>query len=858
MPSTLASQKNLKVTKGERNECNTLKSILHDIDITWHEVHIMLFGGWALKEARDKSTGISQIRRAFDKVSKEFETKVITKRLFNAIITLDPDFFNQEHYAATIYDGFDEREERVQVAFNAFGTLFSMQMMRANSDIPAFSKEDIKEHAPVIYEICKIAALKTLCPASMRQAIMDSNGGMDLPLHANSLDFAQYTNFGLNNATNDDGDVVPITFKHLKKMKLLLQPEERALFTQMYHWLTTVGPTLELDEPEALSESNLTSDEDDDEDSEDSDDGDDQSPAAKRKLSQKKQQKRKKPRKGLQQKYIFASPVGGQRRTHSDGKKRVNFDPSAQAGTISFGTGTTMWTAQQIAKDGTKDAARDWVGLPIMFFLDGIPHPFSGSVHSIAKCNELKFIISADDKIVKTGDKPRLHSPFEIAQLALCARIEGSNSFGAGGNALSDKDAEKLAARIGGDFNANHPTSGNWSRTATTTDMRTLQAVAAAPGHFGHTLETLASGNVITLVRWIGKQTNGALASSELPLAKLAASLSLALSSDRPDLVLPPASILRWVYFSFETLSFQDLMQALTAQASATRSTNDDKQSFTINELGLPQIGVQAKVIRRQEVKTIDDIASCFAALRFLWLKFYNDSFVYSFFAKIDDHLDKLKTEFGKDNYGVVSLYVDYFVKQTKRDFFSHLELDRHINQFEPFGGDVGFEKVRSKIRAWNSANTNKLASNLHRKMLTLANEVSNMSVSGDSSNSNKRKHEDGANRPTDPRKKSSAQKKKDREDRAAKADATANSAAKSKKKKQSEQSSSLHDARMAVAQSMGFDSVRDCVLDFATQRKAKFLPIECFWKSIPAEHGGPIECTNGKCPKCKPNSGRP
>ena len=60
---------------------------------------------------------------------------------------------------------------------------------------------------------------------------------------------------------------------------------------------------------------------------------------------------------------------------------------------------------------------------------------------------------------------------------------------------------------------------------------------------------------------------------------------------------------------------------------------------------------------------------------------------------------------------------------------------------------------IRDRIRAWNSANTNKLASNLHRKMLTLANEVSNMSVAGNSLNSNKRKHEDGANRPTDPRK---------------------------------------------------------------------------------------------------------
>jgi hypothetical protein len=142
---------------------------------------------------------------AFDKVKEEFETKAITKKLFNAIIALDPDYFNQDHYAATIYDGLDEREEQVQLAFNAFGTLFSMQMMRATSDIPTFSKEDIKEHASVVYEICKIAVLKTLCPASMRQAIMDSNGGMDLPLHATGLDFVQYTNFGLNNATNNEG-----------------------------------------------------------------------------------------------------------------------------------------------------------------------------------------------------------------------------------------------------------------------------------------------------------------------------------------------------------------------------------------------------------------------------------------------------------------------------------------------------------------------------------------------------------------------------------------------------------------------------------------------------------------------------
>ena len=700
----------------------------------------------------------------------------------------------------------------------------------------------------------------------MRQAIVDSNDGLDLPLHATSLDFVQYTNFGLNNATNSDGDVVPITFKHLKKMKQVLPPSARALFTQMYHWLITVGPDLDLDEPEPLSESGLTSDDESngDGDSEDSDDGDDESPQAKRSLSKAPLGNRKKAKKSQQYQYLFASPAGNRQRALNGANKQVTFDPAAEAGNIKFGTGTTKWTAQDVAKDGTKDAARDWLGLPIMFFLRDVVHPITGSVHSIAKGNEVKFIISAGDKIVKAGDKPRLHSPFEIAQLALCARIENSNSFGDGKNDLSDKDAEKLAARIGNDFATSHPGSNNRNRTATTTDLRTLNALSLAPGRFGHTLETLSSGNLITLVRWISKQTSGALASSELPLAKLAASLSLALSSDRPDLVLPPASILRWVYFSFETLSFQDLMPALTAQASATRSTNDDKQAFTINELGIPQIGVQSKVIKRQEVKTIDDIAFCFAALRYLWLQFFNVNFVYAFFAKVDDHMDKLKTEFGKDNYGVISLYVDYFVKQTKRDFFAHLELDRHINQFEPFGGETGFEKVRLKIRAWNAANTNKLASNLHRRMQSLANEVSHMSVSGNASASNKRKNEDGDNRPTDPRKKTTAQKKKERQERLAAANAndTSGSSAQSKKKKTanawSDKDQSAHDARLAVASSMGFDSVRDCVLDFASQRKEKGLPVECFWKQVSAEHGGPMDCTNPRCPKCKPGSGRP
>ena len=100
----------------------------------------MLFGCWGLKKMRARSSDFPQIRQAFDNVRKEFVSKAITKGLFNAIVALDPDFFNQDHYEATIYDGFEDREEKVQVAINAFGTLFSMQLMRSTSDIPTFFK----------------------------------------------------------------------------------------------------------------------------------------------------------------------------------------------------------------------------------------------------------------------------------------------------------------------------------------------------------------------------------------------------------------------------------------------------------------------------------------------------------------------------------------------------------------------------------------------------------------------------------------------------------------------------------------------------------------------------------------------
>ena len=101
---------------------------------------------------------------------------------------------------------------------------------------------------------------------------------------------------------------------------------------------------------------------------------------------------------------------------------------------------------------------------------------------------------------------------------------------------------------------------------------------------------------------------------------------------------------------AFQGNSLQELAPALTNNLqSATRSINNEKQVCTVSEAGVLSMASAAKTVKRQEVDSVLAIQGCFASLRYLWLQFLDNTFVLSFFAKLDSHVDHIKNEFGAD-----------------------------------------------------------------------------------------------------------------------------------------------------------------------------------------------------------------
>jgi len=244
-------------------------------------------------------------------------------------------------------------------------------------------------------------------------------------------------------------------------------------------------------------------------------------------------------------------------------------------------------------------------------------------------------------------------------------------------------------------------------------------------------------------------------------------------------------------------------------------------------------------------VDSVLAIQGCFASLRNLWLQFLDNTFVLSFFAKLDSYVDHIKNEFGADNFGTAQILADTFVKQTRHDFMSHLAKGWHINDFTPFGGEAGFQVVLGRIRAWHAKHITRSIANFTSKLSSLKIDLNGHSTS----DSTGKRKKDQSDLLSDPRKRNKAEKKAKR--KAEEMAAAANDGQKSAKRPKITQPAAIK--RHEVAVSMGFASVGEAVGDWASKRRADGLPIECFWKSVAPEHGGPQPCTNPSCPKCQP-----
>jgi hypothetical protein len=189
--------------------------------------------------------------------------------------------------------------------------------------------------------------------------------------------------------------------------------------------------------------------------------------------------------------------------------------------------------------------------------------------------------------------------------------------------------------------------------------------------------------------------------------------------------------------------------------------------------------------------------------------------------------------------------YVTHFLATVQSDLLRHLDDGLPFNKFIPFRTRANFDALLVKTRNYARDLTNNKVTSMTATMHALRAQL----------DGNKHQQAPGSKRgrvdrqeqtTRDPRKKTTAQKKKERQERQSKGQQPDGSGI----------DSAAHTARLEVATKMGFTSVRDCVTDFAGKRKKDNLPIECFWSTLAPEFGGPMECTNPRCPKCQSRGG--
>ena len=836
------------VTLEDKKQLPFLNGVIGTLKVTWKQVHEWLISSWIVKKLRSPSDGCVKFIEAFTGYEDTFKSKQVTKDVLLGFVNIDRSRFDVNiQYDSSMYDG-KSKTDALQLAMDAMNLLLQCYWHKLTSPLPTVANKEVKKYCPEIYEACKLTALRTISHEDFANAVKAYNAGLDLPLDCGTIDYVNFAHWALQNATNSEGETVPITLEHVEAMKNALTKTQRSTFAKAFHWLITSGPDLSFkkDEEDEMSDSIFdTDDEDSDSDSDSDDDF----------MGGGKKGKGPKPKggKGVKRKLttvtdlIFTSPAdrNRKRRQKAQGHK-ASFNASDSVNDFKFGANDgEAYTLKEVNADPQHLLAQAWLGTSVMFWIPNCNEPLFGTIGAIADTTTLGFqIILADGSLsADESGKVNTYSAFETAQMAMTHRIDGHEPFDVHAEQLTGGAAGAKAKKAGKAFAQANPRAPEWSRGCIEEDVAMLHTLNDAPTEQLKTsLESLSSGNTLRLVRWVSRQTTNTLASTEYRFVSNAREVSLSLNADRPGLVLSDLQIIQWVYMAFQGNSLQELAPALTNNLqSATRSINNEKQVCTVSEAGVLSMASAAKTVKRQEVDSVLAIQGCFASLRYLWLQFLDNTFVLSFFAKLDSYVDHIKNEFGADNFGTVQILADTFVKQTRHDFMSHLAKGLHINDFTPFGGEAGFQVVLGRIRAWHAKHITKSIDAFTTKLSSLNIDIHALTTM----DSTGKRKKDQSERPSDPRKRNKAEKAAKR--KAEEMAPPAKNNKKPDKRPKITQAASIKRHEVAVA--MGFESVGEAVGDWASKRRAAGLPVECFWKSVAQEHGGPQPCTNPKCP---------
>ena len=174
----------------------------------------------------------------------------------------------------------------------------------------------------------------------------------------------------------------------------------------------------------------------------------------------------------------------------------------------------------------------------------------------------------------------------------------------------------------------------------------------------------------------------------------------------------------------------------------------------------------------------------------------------------------------------------------TEKSLILRALADGHpLSELRPFGGYEKFDRdLMLQLRAVHNKHTEKKVSAFSGQITALEARLAKIRTATDTPPAKKQPVKKVPKRPATPAPKTPIAKKIKPEPRAPKL-------------------TGLAAKRLEVAKSMGFNSVGRAVSDWARKRREAGEPIACFWKSVGAEHGGPVECTNPTCPACVPSS---
>jgi hypothetical protein len=827
-----------KLTAAARKIIPFIDTLFKDKDIRVNEVADFLKNNYCLRVLGNADTGMEPYQDFYQAFTGPVTSMTAMVKILKDFKACDPGLWGKTNiFLPDVLNGVDDFMDAAAFHMEAVAFYAMITHMSAGNDVTD-EKASLKGNYPVAYLIAKFTESRSIDVAALRSAVKSRLKNADLPGFCTRKDYLMAIAYFLTSTENDEGVVVPATEDHVNHAKNKL-PKPR-LYGEIFEVILTDSIN-KVDDGQVTEPEPSDSDDDSDSDSDSDSDDDEQAKRSRRKRkarrSGKASTKKRKAAKGLGSRFAYTSP------------------PSKRGNIVSFADDTRSFKAGDTVKVSASDISLDpskakyWRGLAVVAF-DKEGNRLNGTIARIfspdKEGNPLRFQFKSREGVLfdHTCDI------FTTAQHVLAATIDKANG--------DDGDADVLAMAAKAKQMALGTTEGplpnhltdQMNRQITSTDYDVLQSLESLPENaLKYGLVALTSGRQLIFLRFIYKTSVTTLANIEFGICHRAHEVSLRLPIDCNGVVISPGLILKWVYFAFDSYSLQDLAPARTSDTSATASNNDDKQAVIFSDGGIPCITAAKTKVKRKEVASVVAVENCLDIMQYLWIQFYDNNFVYAYFAKLRALLTKVKRDFGEDNFTIVKEFITFFVRGERRRLFAHIGAGHTIESFSPFGSPAEVAKMMANLREISNQHTARVVLNLTGQ-LAAANSGSQQAGS---SRGRQSRTSDGRtidhSHPDTPKK---GPAKRTKGKRGRDADSKSMPPPAQPKKTRASGDSPGHTDRLDRATRAGFKTVRDFVKDFADSRKARGDPVACIWQSITPDKGGPLACTNPNCPACQ------